>query len=36
MKFEDHGEEKYRWPETYLFPEITIGLNYQNNIKETI
>ena len=21
MKFEDYGEEKYRWPETYLFPE---------------
>ena len=21
MKFEDDGEEKYRWPETYLFPE---------------
>ena len=21
MKFKDYGEEKYRWPETYLFPE---------------
>ena len=21
MKFEDYGEEKYRWPETFLFPE---------------
>ena len=21
MKFEDDGAEKYRWPETYLFPE---------------
>ena len=21
MKFKDDGEEKYRWPNTYLFPE---------------
>ena len=21
MKFGDHGEEEYRWPKTYLFPE---------------
>jgi len=21
MMFEDYGEEKYRWPKTYLFPE---------------